>query len=111
MPIVVNIRHLEKHNVTLGGQLPAAELDIDARDEIVQLRQPLDYELEAQSLEGGLLIQGLLHLALDCCCVRCLEPFQYHVQMARWVRHLPLQGEDSASVVNDCVDLTPYVRE
>lgn len=111
MPIVVNIRHLEKHNVQLEGQLPVVELDIDTRDEMIQLREPLEYELEAQKLEGGLLIQGQLRLALDCRCVRCLEPFQHHVQLARWVRHLPLQGEDSALVLNDCVDLTPYVRE
>jgi uncharacterized metal-binding protein YceD (DUF177 family) len=24
---------------------------------------------------------------------------------------LPLQGEDRVAVVNDCVDLTPYLRE
>jgi uncharacterized protein len=25
--------------------------------------------------------------------------------------HLPLEGEDKVSVENDCVDLTPFVRE
>jgi uncharacterized metal-binding protein YceD (DUF177 family) len=25
--------------------------------------------------------------------------------------HLPLEGEDKVSIVNDCVDLTPFLRE
>ena len=28
-----------------------------------------------------------------------------------WTCHLPLQGEECAPVANDCVDLTPYMRE
>ncbi len=111
MPIVVNIRHLETSDVQLTGQLDIAELDIDNRDELIQLRQPLEYELEAQKLDEALLVQGRLHLVLDCQCVRCLKPLQHHIQLTHWVCHLPLQGEDKVSVINDCVDLTPYVRE
>jgi uncharacterized protein len=67
--------------------------------------------LEVQKLEDGLLVQGRLHLNLDCECVRCLKPFQYRLELDGWACHLPLQGEDCVAAVNDCVDLTPYVRE
>ena len=55
MPLVVNLRHLEAHNVVLKGELPVEELDIDPRDEVIQVRQPLEYDLEVQKLEDGLL--------------------------------------------------------
>jgi uncharacterized protein len=71
----------------------------------------LDYDLEVQKLEEGLLVQGHLHLVLECECVRCLKPFPYHVELDNWTCHLPLEGEDGVPVVNDCVDLTPHLRE
>jgi uncharacterized protein len=91
--------------------LPAAELEIDTHDEVIQVAHPLQHDLEVQKLEDGLLVQGRLHLVLECQCVRCLKPFQYHLDLERWTCHLPLQGEDSVAVTSDCVDLTPYVRE
>jgi uncharacterized protein len=111
MPLLVNLCHLEAHDVRLEGELPVRELDIDTRDEVIQLRLPLAYGLEVQKLEGGLLVQGRLHLPLECECVRCLKPFQYQLTLEQWTCHLPLQGEDAVTVVSDCVDLTPYVRE
>ena len=109
--MAVNLCHLEAHNICLGGSLPVEELDIDPHDEVIQVRHPLEHELEVQMLEDGLLVQGRLHLVLECQCVRCLKPFHYHLALEHWTCHLPLQGEDCAVVVNDCVDLTPYVRE
>jgi uncharacterized metal-binding protein YceD (DUF177 family) len=48
---------------------------------------------------------------LQCRCVRCLKEFSYALEIDDWVRHLPLEGEEAAGITNDCVDLTPYVRE
>jgi len=111
MPLPVNLRHLETHDVRLEGELPVAELDLDPRDEVILVTQPLRYEVEVQKVEGGLLAQGHLRLELDCHCVRCLKPFKYQLDLPSWTCHLPLQGEERVSVVSDCVDLTPYVRE
>jgi len=111
MPIAVNLRHLEAHDVQLKGELPAEELDLDTRDEMLEAHQPLKYDLEVQKLEQSLLIQGSLQLMLDCKCVRCLKPFEYKLELDPWSAVLELQGEEAAPVVNDCVDLTPYVRE
>ena len=91
--------------------MPAVELDFDERDEIIRLTQPLHHEIEVQKLDQSLLLRGCLDLWLDCQCVRCLKPFKHHLKLESWVRLVALQGEEAAPVSNDCVDLTPYVRE
>lgn len=111
MPLLVNLRHLEAHDLRLEGELAVGELDIDTRDEVIQLVGPLEYKLEVQRLEGGLLVQGRLGLSLQCQCVRCLKVFQSRLQLDPWTSHLPLQGEEAVEIVNDCVDLTPWLRE
>lgn len=111
MPLLVNLRHLDAHNVRLEGELPVEELDIDTRDEMIRLKEPVRYDLEAQKLPEGLLVQGQLRLALECQCVRCLKPFRYPLELKDWTIHLPFQGEDAVAISHDCVDLTPYVRE
>jgi len=112
MPLLVNLRHLDAHNVRLAGELPTKELDIDTCDEVIGLGgTPLEYDLEVQKLETGLLVRGSLRLGLECQCVRCLREFQHQLNLENWTTHLPLQGEDAVPVVNDCVDLTPYIRE
>jgi uncharacterized metal-binding protein YceD (DUF177 family) len=97
--------------VELRGELPVEELDLDLRDELIQTREPLRYEIEAQLLERNVLVQGRLNLVLHCECARCLKPFQTTLRLDPWTLHLPLDGEEAAPVNGDFVDLTPYVRE
>lgn len=111
MPLTINLRQLESHNVHLQGELPVEELDLDLRDEIIRAEKPLRYHLEIQKLEKALLVQGRLQLMLHCECVRCLKPFEYPLQLEEWTRHVPLDGEERAAIVSDCVDLTSYLRE
>lgn len=111
MPITVNLRHLESHDVHLEGEIPVAELDLDPHDEVVRVGEPLAYDLEVQKLEESLLVTGHLTLPLSCVCVRCLKPFRYRLRLKDWTCHLPLTGEDAVSVNNDSADLTPYIRE
>ena len=54
---------------------------------------------------------GSLTLTLDCECVRCLKTFEHELKLTDWALHLPLEGEEKVPVENDCVDLTPFVRE
>jgi uncharacterized protein len=111
MPLTVNLRHLEEHNVQLCGELPVRELDMEPGDEMIRVSRPLRYDVEVQKLEGGVLVRGSLQLELECCCVRCLKAFTRRLDLKVWTCHLPLEGEDRVAVVNDCVDLTPFVRE
>jgi len=108
---VINLRHLEDHSVTLEDELTPEELDIENKDSLIQVKEPLRYDIEVEAMEKALLLQGTLRLTLDCECARCLKPCQYPLNLEAWSCHVALEGEEKAAVVNDCVDLTPYLRE
>jgi len=107
----INLRHLEKHNVVLSGELPPAELDLDVRDEMIRVVSPVGYDIEIEKLDDALLVRGELRVELECDCVRCLKTFRRGLNLENWTLHLPFEGEDAVPVDNDCVDLTPFVRE
>jgi len=111
MPLLVNLRHLEKDDLTLKGELAVEELDIDTRDEMVQVAEPLLYQLQIQRLADALLARGKLVLPLACQCVRCLKAFEYKLKLPDWACHIPLVGEGKAPIISDSVDLTPFLRE
>ena len=111
MPLLINLRHLEKKSLRLQGDLPAAELELEAIDELIRFPEPLRYDLEIQKIERSLLVQGRWHLELACECARCLKPFRHSLAFDDWACHLPLEGEEQAQIINDCVDLTPCLRE
>ena len=111
MPLTVNIQHLLKHSLRLKGELPVDELELGINDEMAQAKEALRYDLEAEKLEDAFLLRGHLRLKLDCQCVRCLKAFKTDVDLQDWACHLPLEGEDAVSIVNDSVDLTPFIRE
>lgn len=107
----VNLRHLEEHGLHLKGELPVGELDFGVNDELIRLEKPLRYDLAVEVLNQAVLVTGTLALPLQCECARCLKKFETRLELPGWALHLPLQGEDKVSVDNDCVDLTPFVRE
>lgn len=111
MPLSVNLRHLEAHEIKLQGELPVEELDLGVEDDMCHAEKPLVYDLEVEHMEKSLLVQGRLQLTLKCECVRCLKAFDYQLDLPHWTRLLLLEGEEKTPVDNDCVDLTPYVRE
>ena len=110
MPLKVNLRHLEAHEVHLKGELPVEELDFGLRDEMMVPGKSLQYDLRVEEVAQSVLVQGKLALPLRCQCVRCLKPFNTSIKLD-WTLHLPLEGEEAVPVDNDLVDLTPFVRE
>jgi uncharacterized metal-binding protein YceD (DUF177 family) len=111
MPLLINLRHLEKQDLTLDGELPAAELDLELGDEMIRLTQPLTYRIVVQQLEENVLVRGRIVLPLDCQCVRCLKPFTSRLELPGWTCLVLLSGEDKTPVIGDSVDLTPFLRE
>jgi uncharacterized protein len=111
MSLKINLRHLEEAGIHLKGELPVAELDLGVNDELIQTEKPLRYDLSVELLHDAILATGSLVLPLECECGRCLKKFKSELKLAGWAAHLPLEGEDKVSVENDCVDLTPCVRE
>ena len=111
MPLQINLRHLESRSLSLKGELSPTELQLDGLDELIRTPCPLAYDLNVERYQQGILVQGRLEVILRCDCVRCLKGFDYRVVLADWSCLLPLEGEDKVLVTNDCVDLTPYLRE
>jgi uncharacterized protein len=114
MPLKLNIRHLERRDLTLKGELPVSELDLEALDELIHVQEPLRYALEVQKIEHAVLVSGSLRLKIVSDCARCLKPHPREIVIEDWTCHLPLVADDEvekAEVINDCIDLVPYVRE
>jgi uncharacterized metal-binding protein YceD (DUF177 family) len=110
MTLKVNIRRLEADTVSLRGELPMDKLALDHPDELIHARRPVRYNLTAQKAGGGFLVQGQVSLELDCECSRCLKAFKLPLEL-NWTVHVPLEGEEKAEIKDDCVDLTPFLRE
>ena len=111
MALLVNLRHLEEDSRQETGELTGEELELTDVDELIHAPLPLQYDLEVSLLENALLAQGSLEMTLKCECSRCLKPFDLHILDEAWACHLPLSGEEAVTVENDCVDLTPHIRE
>ena len=111
MPLTLSLRQLQTESLDLSGELPAAELGLEPLDPALHLTHPLEYELTATLLGDAVLVQGELRLAIECECVRCLKRFDFELELADFAAHLPLTGEDAVPGVEDCVDLTPFLRE
>lgn len=111
MPITVNLRHLERKDQHLDGELPVKELDLMLQDEMIKADHPLQYDLEVTRSGQNLLVNGSLELELDCECVRCLKALKCNVDLDPYDLVVPLEGEEKAPIDNDLVDLTPYIRE
>ena len=111
MALLVNLHQLASDDLHVQGELTLSELDIETMDEMIQVNEPILYDLEVEKIEDALLVQGELQIPLQCQCVRCLKPFEYPLQLTNWTCHVPLNGEEAAPIISDCVDLTPFVRE
>jgi uncharacterized protein len=111
MPLLINLRQLEKQDIILQGELPVKELEISGLDECIEASLPLKYNLEAQLLDESILVRGQVSLDLQCTCVRCLKVFTRRLDLRDWAAHIARVGDEQAPVVNDMVDLTPLVRE
>lgn len=111
MKLTFNLRHLEKNDLHLKGEIPAADLDLEAVDELIQIIEPLQYDLWVERMNQSVYVHGKLQVPLQCHCVRCLKPFRQVIDGEQWAWNLELEGEEKVPVENDCVDLTPFIRE
>jgi uncharacterized protein len=111
MSVQINLNQLERGAVHLKGELTPSELDLEGVDELIRMEGVVNYELTAEKLEKSILVHGHIGLKLRCECARCLKPFLHPVELKDWTCHMALEGEEQAPVSNDCVDLTPYLRE
>ena len=111
MAVRVNLHQLDHHDVKLQGEVTAGELALDERDELAHLRGGLRYELTARKIDQSIFVQGSLRATLECECARCLKRFGQTLELPDWTALVPLEGPEKAEVKDDCVDLTPLLRE
>ena len=111
MALTFNLRHLERRELHLWGEQSADELDVANVDELVRMSLPLRYDVWIEKIQQNVLARGQLKFVLECHCSRCLKPFHKEIEIADWSCDLPLEGEDKVTVEQDCVDLTPIIRE
>lgn len=111
MPILINIRQLQKQTLQFTGELPHSELELNGLDECIEIALPVRYQLEAELMDTSVLVRGCLSLQFELTCVRCLKKFSQSCDFKEWACHLAMEGEDKTPISNDCVDLTPFIRE
>jgi uncharacterized protein len=111
MSVTINIRHLENGPVSVAGEVPSGELDLEKIDELIHPASNLAYNVTATREQNGLLLQGELEMSFRCECARCLREFDLPVVLDGWTVLLPWSGEDKVPLQGDCVDLTSYFRE
>lgn len=112
MGVTVNLRHLEERNLHLKGEVSPAEMEMaELGDELIEVGEPLRYDLEVEKRDQNLLVSGRFTVRLNCHCKRCLKEFKQEVELEPYHLYVPLEGEDAAPVANDLVDLAPFFRE
>jgi uncharacterized protein len=98
----VHLRQIQADGLHLEGEEDCPIPDLSAEDVICN--GPLRYSLDLGISEGALWVTGHLAQPVQLKCVRCLEPFQFDVEVHAFSVHHPLTGPE-------LIDLTPYVRE
>lgn len=112
MPLKINLKRLEAGPEEYRGRLSINELDMDTRDDLIRAAAPMKYCLSAEFWEkGGILLSGTIEQSFRCECARCLKPFEKIVLLSPWRRFILLKDKSAAIVDNNCVDLTPALRE
>ena len=111
MLIPLNLTLLQKKPQRLAGEVAPDDLALDLQDELIHVIHPMSYSLTADWMEEAALVQGNVELPVEYECSRCLKRFDQSIELTGYAIHLPLKGEDAVEVVDDCVDLTPFLRE
>jgi uncharacterized protein len=111
MKLILDLHQLERNSLELEGEISAEKLEITEIDECIKVTLPIKYKLTAQKVNREIFIQGEVQAWLDCECVRCLKSFQQPIHWPNWDKVLSLDGEDRVIAKDDCVDLTPILRE
>lgn len=101
-PMKINVKRLPAEGEHLAGEEPPQIMDLEEPD--VHFKAPVRYDLLAQVQNNGLLVTGKVATVGTLRCGRCLREFDQPVEVASFVFHQELTGQDF-------VDLTAQIRE
>jgi uncharacterized protein len=98
----INLREIPEEGVSLHGELLEDIFQLEPVHP--QPSSPVRYELQAEIVGETVVVRGCLEVDFGMTCVRCLDPFRFHV-------HLPetLYAEEIAG--RETIDLTECIRE
>ena len=111
MPVLVNVRLLERGPAHLTGEVDASEFAAGFHDEVLRLPEALQYDLTVSREEEALLVRGRLWTTLEFDCCRCLKTCRQPLEVPEVAALLPLEGEEAVGLDGDFADLTPQLRE
>lgn len=111
MPLEINIKHLENGPKTYQGEIELEDLNLDTQDELIRPCTGLDYDFTAEILDKNILLRGRIKLGFQFECARCLTPFEKASEITHWSQLIPFTGDEAPPLDNDCIDLTPVLRE
>lgn len=98
----IHTLHIPPEGKHVEGEDPAEVLDL--QDPSTVPIAPLIYSLDVGLSEGGLFATGQIHTTFRLGCVKCLEPFEYQVDLPNFACQVELEGAEE-------VDLTESLRE
>jgi uncharacterized protein len=102
--MIIEVARVPAEGRAFAGQEEASILDI-AEDAVLRSPEPVRYELRAERIPGGLLVQGRLSSAIETRCGRCGEFFRCPLDVGDFM------ASYEVSDPSVCVDLTPDMRE
>lgn len=100
--MIIEIREIPDQGLQLAGELHRDIFQLD--DPETKPAGPVTYDLHVSVVTESILAQGEVSAPFEVHCVRCLEPFEYRVEIPDFVFSEPLEGRSS-------IDLTDSVRE
>ncbi len=99
----IHLRQIPEEGLHLEGEESAAALDLPTEEHQRPLG-PLRYSLDVGASSTGVWVTGELSLELELECVRCLEKFEFPLQISDVALQTELPPQET-------VDLTPHLRE
>ncbi len=100
--LIIPLEEFPEEGRRLGGELDGALFGID--DDFLRSTGPLRYELEAQLYDTELMVRGRASAPFRLRCNRCLEEFDYEVEVEDIILTEDVKGKLEA-------DLTEQLRE
>jgi uncharacterized metal-binding protein YceD (DUF177 family) len=100
--VKIHLRQIRPDGLHLEDEEECPLPDLDPEE--VRCAGPLRYRLDVGASDGALWAKGELIQPVELRCVRCLESFDFDIQVQDFTVHTQLTGPEE-------IDLTPYMRE
>jgi uncharacterized protein len=98
----INLREIPEEGLDLSGDI--VEDIFQLSPEHPQPSGPVHYDLHAEIVGETVMVRGCLEADFEMTCVRCLDPFRFHVHLPETLFAEEIEGRET-------IDLTESIRE